>query len=213
MKKLVFQLAVEPEVSLENNSKITTFSYDKDMYNTSERMARLYAKKCGADYYVVKNKNDWAPGIDRHVAFQKFKIYDFDDYDRILYIDSDYIIKENAPNIFDMYNSFAAAPDPGGSVPQLASKLGIPADRYFNSGFLYFTKEVLIKTKEKILECDLTKKWKLRDQAVWNKIMYECDINFVRLDPSVWNPVTQTFGEYGDHYSGIHKNKWGRVTY
>lgn len=212
MKKLILQLAVKPEQQEVTDKKVTTFSYLEDMYETSERMARKYAHRCGADYYVITDANDWKPGIGKHVAYQKFKVYDFVEYDRILYIDSDYIIKENAPNAFEIFNEFSAVVDPG-KTEKMALGINIPKERYFNSGFLFFTKEVLDRTKDIILTYDLSAKWKLRDQAVWNKAMYESNIDYVKLKSEEWNPVTTTFGLYGDHYSGIHKNKWGRVSY
>jgi lipopolysaccharide biosynthesis glycosyltransferase len=212
-KNLVLQLAVKLDQSETTKSnKITTFSYVDDMYKVSEEKARKYAQKFSADYYVVTHKNDWSPGIGRHISYQKFKVYDFLEYDKILYVDSDYIIKDAAPNLFELYNDFAAVVDPG-ETEKLAAGIGIPKERYFNSGFVLFTKDVLIKTKNNILKCDLSAKWKLMDQAVWNKIMYEAGIDFIKLDADHWNPVTKTFGLYGDHYSGINKSLWDSNRY
>lgn len=213
LKKLVIQLAVKLEQPLKKkNGKISTFSYVEEMYRVSEKKAKEYAKKCEADYYIIKNPDDWMPGKGHHIAFQKFKVYDFLNYDRILYIDADYIIKDSAPNIFELYNDFAAVVDPGNDG-SLSDGIGISKDRYFNSGFLYFTKETLFNTKEKILNCDLSAKWKLKDQAVWNKIMYESNIDFIKLSPEDWNPILTPFGKYGDHYTGISKSRWGEVEY
>jgi lipopolysaccharide biosynthesis glycosyltransferase len=213
LKKLVIQLAVKLDNPIKKKSgKIATFSYLEEMYTTSEEHARKYAKKCNADYYVITDPNDWIPGTGAHVAFQKFKVYDFLNYDRILYIDSDYIIKDTAPNIFDIVDNFAAIVDPG-KTEHLAKNIGIPATRYFNSGFLHFTKEILEKSKDEILKINLRNKWQLKDQAVWNKVMYDLNIDFIKLDSDSWNPSTKTFGLYGDHYSGTNKNKWGSVKY
>jgi len=213
LKKLVIQLAVKLDAPITKKSdKLETFSYIEDMYATSEKNARAYAAKCNADYYVITNPADWKPGEGQHVAFQKFKVYDFLQYDRILYVDSDYIIKESAPNIFEIVNGFAAVVDPGNTV-KLAKGIGIPTSSYFNSGFLHFTKDVLEKSKDEILKTNLTGKWKLKDQAVWNKVMYNLNIDFIKLNADEWNPVTKTFGLYGDHYSGLHKVKWGLVKY
>jgi lipopolysaccharide biosynthesis glycosyltransferase len=182
------------------------------MYQCSERKARQYAERCNADYYVVKDPSDWKPGTGKHVAYQKFKLYDFSNYDKILYIDADYIIKDNAPNIFDLYDNFAAVVDPG-DTKKLSQKINIPQNRYFNSGFLFFTKDVLDKTRPLILSANLDTKWSLKDQCLWNKIMYDAGIDYVKLNPLEWNPVDTTFGTYGDHYSGENKNKWGQVIY
>lgn len=204
-KKLVIQVGIKLDCNID--SQLSTFSYFEEMYAVSETHARKYAEHCGADYYIVKDKDDWAPGSGKHVAFQKFKIYDFLNYDQILYIDSDYIIKSNAPNIFDMYNGFAAVIDPSNTTA-LASDLGIPPNHYFNSGFMLFDKKTLLNTKETLMSYDLSAKWKLADQAILNKIIFETGVNIIPLAADKWNPVKKVFGEYGDHYSGKKKVLW-----
>jgi lipopolysaccharide biosynthesis glycosyltransferase len=210
MKKLILQVNIpNPNTS----EKLTAFSFISDMYEISERNARRYAKKYQADYYKVSTIDDFKPSIGKHLTYQKLKIYDFKEYDRIIYFDSDYIIKDNAPDLFELCsNNFSACIDPGKAVPKLAEEIGIPVDRYFNSGFMYLTKDILDKSREKINEY-LLKDWSYHDQGLLNKIFFDLNIDFKKLPSNDWNPVSRTFGTYADHYAGAKKRNWGTVKY
>jgi lipopolysaccharide biosynthesis glycosyltransferase len=209
MKKIILQL----NIPTDSVGKLTAFSYISKMYEISEKNARRYAEKCQADYYKVSSIDDFKPAVGKHLSYQKLKIYDFIEYDRIIYFDSDYIIKETAPNLFDMCSdNFSACLDPGKAVPRLAEEIQIPADQYFNSGFMYFTKDVLDRTREKVSEY-LLRDWSYHDQGLFNKMFFDQGINFKKLPSSDWNPVTRTFGTYADHYAGAKKRNWGSVEY
>jgi glycosyltransferase involved in cell wall biosynthesis len=65
---------------------------------------RRYAGKCGADFIILKNNETsktnemWAKS-----CWQKFEMKSlFEKYDEILYIDTDFIIQEDAENLFDL---------------------------------------------------------------------------------------------------------------
>lgn len=205
MKKLVYQLDIP------NGSPNSTgvFQYHKEMYEESHAQAKKYADRCGADYYLITDPNDWKPGIGKHVAYQKLKVYDFAEYDRIVYFDSDYIIKDNAPNLFDMLqNKFSAVTDVGFKAYKHAKRINIPAERYFNSGFVYFTKEVIDKSREAILNHYINFDYRLKDQCLWSKAFYELNLPYNPLNSNEWNPADVGFGVYCDHYSGNNKNKY-----
>jgi lipopolysaccharide biosynthesis glycosyltransferase len=209
-KKLIFQINVSNHIQ---TSKITAYTFMKDMYEISERNARRYAERCGADYYKLTDANDFNLTAGKHLDYQKLKAYDFVDYDRIIYFDSDYIIKDNAPNLFDLCgDKFSAVMDPGKSVIELSARLGIPRERYFNAGFMYLTKTVLDNTRE-FLPAYLEKEYEFQGQGILNRLFYDKGIDFNRLDSNEWNPVKKTFGTYADHYAGAKKNKWGQVKY
>jgi alpha-N-acetylglucosamine transferase len=192
----------------------STFSYLQDLYEYSEKQGRLYAQRCNADYYLITDPNDWKPAAGKHLAYQKLKVYDFAEYDQICYFDSDYIIKNNAPNIFDLLgNKFAAVADPGDCIA-LAKRIDIPREKYINTGFMYFTKEVLEQSRDAILNNYIRyEKWKFKDQCLWSKAFYDLKIDFLSLDANDWNPSHCVFGKYADHYSGANKNKWDRNNY
>jgi len=210
IKKLVFQINVPNYIV---TSKPTAYTFVSDMYKISERNARLYAKKCDADYYVVTTPDDFKLAAGKHLDYQKLKAYDFNQYDQIVYFDSDYIIKDNAPDLFLLCkDQFSACVDAGKSAPRLAEELVIPANRYFNAGFMYLTKEVLDLTRPYLVEY-LKNDYPFDGQGLLNKLFFDKNIIFNPLPAHQWNPVGKTFGEYADHYAGKKKERWGRVGY
>lgn len=202
-KKLVYQVGIP---NADPNAK-GVFKYIQELYEESHFQARKYAKKCNADYYIVTDKNDWKPGIGKHLAYQKLKVYDFHEYDQIVYFDSDYIIKDIAPNIFNLLgNQFSAVTDVGLGADKHAKRLKIPANRYINSGFVYFTKNVIDKSREAVLNRYINFDYKLWDQCLMSKAFYELDIPYQALKAEEWNPADTGYGIYCDHFSG-QKNK------
>jgi len=211
MKKLIFQINV-PFYS-KNNPDQMPYSYDQDMYAVSNRQAKEYAAKCSADYYMLTDPNEFAPAAGKHLDYQKMKMYDLMDYDFILYMDSDYIIKSHAPNLFDICgNHFSAALDQGRGVVDKSKELGIPHNRYFNAGLMFVPKWVLERTKDSVKEY-LKYEYSLQGQGLLNKMFYEHDVEINELNYMEWNPVKRTFGTYADHYSGNKKDRWGTVSY
>jgi lipopolysaccharide biosynthesis glycosyltransferase len=209
-KNLVFQVNV-PAYS--THKKFKAYTYIEQMYETSERNARNYAKKYNADYIKIDDPHAWAHASGKHVTYQKLKVYDFENHERFLYIDSDYIIKDNAPNLFELCgDKFHAVTDPGAMVNKIAANLGIPRERYFNAGFFYITKEVLNKSRETVIEY-IKRDWDYEDQGLWNRMFFDLGINYYNLSAEEWNQTETTFGVYGDHYAGAGKSRWGTVSY
>ena len=210
MQKIIFQINVPNHFELQ---KLSAYSYMEEMYAISERNARNYANRVGADYYKVEKADDFSLASHKHLDYQKLKMYDFLNYDRIVYFDSDYIIKNNAPNLFELCNNdFSAVIDNGKTVPILADNLGIPKERYFNAGFMFLTKELLIKTKD-FLEEYLEKEYEYQGQGLLNKLFYDKNIKCNELPADLWNPIRNTFGLYADHYAGGKKKKWNADLY
>jgi len=211
MKNIVFQINV-PNYSKNNPDKVQ-YGYDQNMYEVSNSYARNYAKKFNADYYILTNPLDYSPAAGKHLDYQKLKIYDFMNYDAILYLDSDYIIKDNAPNLFELcQGKFSAVLDQGKAVVDKAKELNMPTDRYFNAGMMHIPKYVLEKTKDVSNEY-LKHEYTLQGQGLLNKMFYDCGIGIFPLDYMDWNPVKRTWGTYADHYSGNKKSRWGTVKY
>lgn len=210
-RKLVFQINVP---GYGRTDKLTAYTFIQDMYVISERNARKYADRCGADYYKVSVADDFKPAASKHLDYQKLKAYDFLDYDQIVYFDSDYIVKDNAPNLFELCgNKFSACRDPGRATPDLAKELGIPVDRYFNAGFMYLTKEILDRSRNKLTEYLSVEDYPYQGQGILNKMFYDLGIDFNPLPAQDWNPVNRCFGTYADHYAGAKKRNWGKVSY
>lgn len=211
MKKIVFQINI-PNFS-QKNPEFLPYSYNQDMYEISNRNAMRYALKCGAAYYLLADKNDFVPAIGKHLDYQKLKFYDFSDYDAVLYLDSDYIIKDNAPDLFEICgDNFSICLDQGSSVIDRANELQMTHDRYFNAGMMYIPKTVIECTKQTALDY-LQNEYVLQGQGLLNKLFYDCGIIPNVLNYMDWNPVKRTFGTYADHYSGNKKDRWGTVSY
>lgn len=210
MNKLIFQINI---TNLSQSINLSTYTYMANMYSVSNQHARQYAQKCGADYYLLTDAGDYKAAAGKHLDYQKCKIYDFDNYDAIIYMDSDYIIKSTAPNLFDLCeNKFSAVLDQGPSVSKYAKVLEIPIDRYFNAGMMYIPKWVIEKTRPAI-EKYLLKEYQMQGQCLLNKLFYDHAVDINELHLMDWNPVKKTFGKYADHYSGKRKTKWGLVQY
>jgi len=212
MKKLIFQINV-PNYSKNHPSNIVEYGYDESMYEVSNRYAKKYAEKFGADYYLLSDPHDYALAAHKHLDYQKLKIYDFLNYDVVLYMDSDYIIKDNAPDLFELCkDQFHAVLDQGSSTVKRAEELNMPIDRYFNAGLMYLPKYVMDQTKD-LVQDYLKEEYVLQGQGLLNKLFYDCNITINPLNYMEWNPVKRTFGLYADHYSGNKKSRWGSVKY
>lgn len=209
MKKLILQVSVPSENI--NQKKLDIFSYIQDMYETSNRMAKKYAKKVDADYYIVTKNDDWGLGKNKHPAYQKLKFYDFIEYDAVCYIDSDYIIKDNAPNVFKLFKDNFCAVKQNESGKRYRKELGIPEKYFPNTGFMYYPKHFIENTKPYIYEY-IKEDYPLHDQGLLGKLLYDLKISFTELNAKDWNSDT-VFGTYGDHYGGRAKSLWGTVKY
>jgi lipopolysaccharide biosynthesis glycosyltransferase len=212
MKTLIFQINV-PFYSKHNPGQVE-YGYNQEMYAFSEQYARDYASKHNSDYYVLTSPIDYTPAAGKHLDYQKLKIYDFESYDAILYLDSDYIIKKNAPNVFELFeDKFSAVINPGKkATTELASNIGIPRNSYFNAGFMYIPKNVILATKDKVDEY-LQQEYAFQGQGLLNKLFFDSGIELNSLNEHDWNPVKATWGTYGDHYCGRKKKRWNNTLY
>lgn len=218
MRKLVVQIHISDFKDDNPKSSIYLMNYQKEMYETSRIQAEKYAKKVGADFYCIESRDAWPPGINKHPTYQKFAIYDLiDSYDQILYIDSDYIIKDHAPDLFKEYGLVSAVCieiDEEGRE-WLSSRIGIPTEKYFNAGFMYLTRQDLLLTKDILAHHDIEPYTyeDCFDQSIFNKIFFEAGVSLTYLDAKLWNASNRVWAEYGDHYSGWSKNLWDASRY
>lgn len=98
---------------------ITTRADDgiKAMTDYTHPTIEYYAEKVGADFKVMSHKSDCNHNQGKW-HYRILKHYDlFEEYDRILHLDSDMIITPNCPNIFDVvpYESIGTAYEDKGS--------------------------------------------------------------------------------------------------
>lgn len=204
-KNLVFQLNVPHNIP---------DAYLAEMYSISERNARRYAEKYNADYYVIRDTTSWEPVAGKHIWLQKLQVYNIPGYDKYLYFDSDYIIKETAPNLFELPEPmFAAAYDDGKNAAKIAEALGTPVEQYFNAGMMYFTKDFLDRTRTILVDTYLTRDWTWGDQDLLNRMIFDLGISRTYLNSNDWNSVKNTFASYGDHYAAKRKKLWDATRY
>lgn len=89
-------------------------------------LLQKYAQKCGADFYTKYQEN---PKHD-YIGYQKWDYVNFlNYYDRILHIDTDMIVRENTPNLFDIVapNEFGAVDEHQFASPSIEQPY---VDRY-----------------------------------------------------------------------------------
>ena len=200
MNNLVIQIRIDENLKFSSNAKL-----EKQIYDLSNHTVEQYAKRCKADYFIHDHFDQKIFKLNKNIFFQKLKVYDFEEkYDNVLYVDSDIIIKEDAPNLFHLCkNKFSVALEIHESVGKLAEKTGIPKENYFNAGLMYMPKNFLIDTREKIKEyAQQREKWPAGDQGAFNKMVYDMGLPVNYLNNDEWNPCYKIFGKYVDHYTG-----------
>ncbi len=111
-------------------------------------LLRSYADRVGADFIVISEPKI---NLGNH-NFEKYQIYDlFEQYDRILYIDTDIIVTPECPNLFEIvsekeFGAFVVSEHTyfhDGAIKKIQSKLGdIGWERkYFNAGVMVVSKQ------------------------------------------------------------------------
>jgi len=102
MKK---NLVVQIYCSLQHFDKpdFVGLSKHDEVMQLSTYMAKEYAKRCGADYLLITE-----PVINfRHPTYERFRLWEEDhwweEYQQILYLDTDVFCWEHAPNIFEEF--------------------------------------------------------------------------------------------------------------
>ena len=107
---------------------------------------KAYAEKCGAEFICLE-----PPGLP---YFEKFKLFDLlEEFDRVLYIDTDVLVTPDAPNLFDIVpvNQLGLLEEGEHQpredlIPNFCQALGLSAQgvdlsRYFNTGVMLASKE------------------------------------------------------------------------
>lgn len=180
---------------MNSNLIITLFQssplYDRLALITHELMKK-YAKKINADFQIVEGL-----GNHTHLMYRKLDFNNFlSDYDRVLYIDTDVIIRSNADNIFDevpyeslgMYDESFPCMNP--CFPKYIHEYNkylklsdLPTydinkwdGRYFNAGVMVFSKHHLNCGifDQPIIE--LTQEHLFREQSYFNMRIQQCNV-------------------------------------
>lgn len=122
---------------------------DTNLCDITRKSWEHYCKRHGIDFYVIDEPQH--PNTSPH--WFRYWIFDLKPgYDRYLYIDTDIMVKWNAPNIFDEFSKgkIRAVRDNSGlswiwegikSYQSMFEGVDLQWDTYFNSGVLLFDKE------------------------------------------------------------------------
>ena len=100
-QNLVVQFFMKPEGF--SDPEYNSLRNNNDLLKYSLKSAELYAKKVGADYKLVTEpKVKW-----KHPTFERLDLFYnekwWNDYDHILYLDTDVIVWPQAPSVFELY--------------------------------------------------------------------------------------------------------------
>ena len=99
MKNIIVQIYI----ILDKSVDVAPFTAFDELSEVSISLAKKYCNKIGAEHVLITE-----PFINfAHPTYERFRLFEdpywADNYDNVLYIDSDVFIFDDAPNIFDLY--------------------------------------------------------------------------------------------------------------
>lgn len=217
MKNLILQVDISGFKHLDNGYW-REYPRNEILYRDSKFYALTYAKKINADYLCWTNYV--LPGLSP--VYQRlglFNLFEKSDYDFICYLDSDIIVNDNCPNIFN-FNDFTVArnceswEDPHEKYPLDAPLHGLDLSykKFFNSGIMLIPREFAEKTKPYLMKeinyWNSNNSRGIHDQSVMNCLAYKhWDHNRITLLSDEWGPWWKE-GKFMDHFSSFRKNEY-----
>jgi hypothetical protein len=106
MKVLLYQFFINDNYITDKRNLENTQGY----WELSRNSCKLYAEKNGWDYYLeyYDNKNSWTPSFFKDSFwFERFNAVKYlKDYDAVVYVDSDVLIKPSAQDIVKEYRKY-----------------------------------------------------------------------------------------------------------
>jgi lipopolysaccharide biosynthesis glycosyltransferase len=199
-----------------------SFRYVEELYKLSNIQAEKYAEYCGADYKLITDTN-YLP--NKHPVYQRLKVFDWaNDYDQILYLDSDAVPLNNIPNIFEITKNseFSATWDRNwnSAAPfyqdllRLYRKKFKCSDDYkpFNSGVMVISNSWLHKVNDiwrKYL--NTFDKGAQQDQGLLNKVIIDLGEKYNVLDPD-WGAGYKS-GKYIIHLAANRKKNFNTTEF
>jgi len=208
MKRLLLQVNIQP-----NQSQVgRKYHYVKDLYDLSHVQAKKYALQCGADYYQITDYN-FLP--HKHAVYQKLQFLELDDYDQILYVDSDAVILDNTPNLYNLDVNFAAVPDYNwSSTAKSTIDVRTKLCKLYNASMNYqpFCSGVVLANKKFIQAARPIYKQYLdsfetqHDQGILNKCVVDLGETYYTLDSDYGAWYKR--GKYIVHLGAHHKKNF-----
>jgi len=200
---------------------------------------KWYADKYGIDFHISNKQIESDFKVGGFCAYEKWQesFVKESDYDRILIVDTDTMVRWDAPNIFEEYVDveFGMVRDAGGTSTglyhfnQWRSDFVLPStcrpENYCNSGFLLISRENYETVSEKIIPYfeywvksyeETGKNPDAIDQTPVNIIGWK-DCDGVELLDGIWNNMVMS--KYDDasfvndsyvwHFTGPRMGGWG----
>lgn len=207
MKNLVAQVFFDKSLIDNHNqlkddgtrgSLITSKNINMELYQHSHILAKRYAERCGADYILFDK-----PYINYlNPMFERFRLIEekrwSEEYDNILYLDSDAFVYDECPNLFEKYPqenlrfSRDLNPEIQWTEKKIVSEFGWEniKDSYFNSGVLLFHKSSLKELRPHLKYRERFNEFPFGDQSEINYCVFKHNIPFTVMD-NVFNSFYQ----------------------
>lgn len=172
---------------------------------------RRYADRIGADFLSVSSSDASSP------HWEKCRIFDLlNDYDRILYLDTDMIVRDDCPDIFKLVpkmqlGGFNEAPFTGGryqSMYDACRAYGIKVDtwngKYYNTGVMVVSRpQKYLFRKPALEDCNFYEQGYLNLEIAKNDIaMFDLPYKFNRMTCMDGYTGEDRFASYIIHYAG-----------
>ena len=195
-KNLVLQVQVEYDNNVRSEKP---HIYHGELYRRSKESAIKYASRCDADYMCI---TDLSAFPNHSATFQRFVMFDMTQYEQVFYVDSDAIIMDICPNIFEMgVVGMGAVPDFNLSEKShinrnatVMKKLNLKNLRPFCSGVLIMDSDWRMRKKDAAM---LWMDKMVRGQHVLNKIQDGEEYYQLSDDWGAWH----TRGKYIEHWA------------
>jgi len=191
----------------------------KEMSELTHPSIKRYADRCHADFIILDKPSECPASRGYH--YKIFEIYDlFDFYDRILHLDSDVLVQNNCPNLFDVIpdTHIGTVFEDKGSreadrrlrMDSVSKKWGdVNWKGYINTGVF-----MVSRCHEDIFSTWNGEFW---TDAGWDDVhlgwqisrlgypVYELDYKFNHMSmfSELWNGSPSRFNSYIIHYAGV----------
>ena len=191
----------------------------QQMAKITHPVIKKYAKKIGADFKCI----DTQTTSKTSPHWEKFQIYDLlNRYDRILYIDTDIIIRDDCPNLFDivpkyklgMFNEASWTDRSKELIIDICKQYGktLPDwnGKYYNSGMIVLSKQhkYLFKKPDKEVFSFYEQSYLNMMIALEKPLMYELPYKFNRMTCMDRFTGEERFAAYIIHYAGYPSIEW-----
>ena len=215
-----------------NNMKLAIVTRaDKNvesLASISHPLFKKYAKKCGADFFVLSEDEKEYFGLNNYRYWRILQINNLFNkgYDRVLHLDTDIVITDNAPNIFDVVPeaTIGAVFEDKGSlladrrleIQKIQTELGDInwTKGYINEGVILLSKQhkaILDRVDGKLCNSTFASSqghinYQIKNNN-FNIINLGYKYNHMSLFSEPWNENKNRFESYFIHYAGGGKFK------